>query len=263
MIVFSVIVPHSPLLLPTIGKEHQKKLTKTLTAYKTLEEDLYVTKPDTLVVISPHGTTLPDAFPLFISPTYRADLKEFGDLTTTIAAKTDIRLIEKIRNLRLGDNPALITGLTDPALDYGAAVPLYFLTPHLPDIKVVSLGISQLPLSTHQATGEKIGEILQQSTKRIGVICSADLAHTLTDAAPGGFSPEGKKFDEALVQAVRQNDITAIMQLETKMELAKACGLRPIVMCLGSIAGVNYTPQLLSYEGPFGVGYLVAKFNFR
>lgn len=263
MIVFAVVVPHSPLLLPTIGKEHQKKLKKTLEAYKTLEEELYVTKPDTLVVLSPHGSTLPTAFPIFISPVYRADLKEFGDLTTTVKIKADVPLIEKLRHLRLGDNPAPIVGMTDPSLDYGATVPLYFLTPHLPQIKIVSLGISELPLNAHRETGEKIGEILQQTTQRIGVICSADLAHTLTDSAPGGFSPDGKKFDEAIVKAIRQNEVEKIMQLESKMESAKACGLRPMAMFLGIIASLNYTPQPISYEGPFGVGYLVAKFNLR
>lgn len=261
MIIFSAIVPHSPLLLPTIGKENQGKLRKTLESYKTLEEDLYVTKPDTILVISPHGSTLPDAFALFISPTYRADLKEFGDMATTLELKADIPLIEKIRGLRLGAESTPVVGLTDPALDYGATVPLFFLTPHLPQIKIVSMGISHLPLAAHAAAGKQIGEILQQSTKRIAVVCSADLAHTLTDAAPGGFSPEGKQFDEAVVKAVRQNEPDAILALEGKMELAKTCGLRPITMLLGMIENLNYTPQLLSYEGPFGVGYLTARFK--
>ena len=70
MIVFAAIAPHSPLLLPTIGKEHQKKLEKTLAAYRALEEDLYAAKPDTLVVYSPHGNVLKNAFSLFIAQKY-------------------------------------------------------------------------------------------------------------------------------------------------------------------------------------------------
>jgi hypothetical protein len=29
-------------------------------------------------------------------------------------------------------------------------------------------------------------------------------------------------------------------------------------MLLGALEGVNWKPKVLSYEGPFGVGYLVA-----
>lgn len=264
MITFAAIAPHSPLLLPTIGKEHQKKLKKTLASYKALEEDLYTSKPDTLLVLSPHGTILPDAFPLSISPQYHVNLKEFGDLTTSLKLNADTRTIEAIRRLRLEKNdPAPIVGITDEFLDYGTAVPLFFLSAHLPALRIVPIGVSYLSLKEHFAVGRKIGEAAQSSTKRIGIIASADLAHTLTDNAPGGFSPEGKKFDEAVVKALRKDDHAAILKLEATMDDAKACGLRPIAMLLGILENMNCFAQLLSYEGPFGVGYLAAKFNLK
>ena len=230
MITFAAIAPHSPLLLPTIGKEHQKKLKKTLAAYKILEEDLYAAKPDTLLVLSPHGTMLPEAFPLFISPQYHVNLKEFGDLTTSLTLNADTRTIEAIRRLRLHSEPAPFIGITDEFLDYGTAVPLFFLSPHLPSLRIVPIGVSYLSLQEHFSVGKKIGEAVQSSTKRIAVVASADLAHTLTDAAPGGFSPEGKKFDEAIVKALRKDDRAAIFKLEGMMDTAKACGLRTIAM---------------------------------
>ncbi len=262
MIIFSAITPHSPLLLPTVGKENQTKLKKTLAAYKTLEEELYTARPDTVVVISPHGTVLPDAFSLFIAPHYVTDLKEFGDLTTTLKVKGDMRTLESLRRLQKTHAHVPLTGNTDEFLDYGATVPLSLLLPRLIGVSVVPLGVSGLPLAGHEEIGRAIGDILQQSKRRIAVIASADLAHTLTDASPGGFSPEGIKFDRAVVHAFRKDDRKKILSLETISERVKSCGLRPIAMLFGILDGIHCTPTILSYEGPFGVGHLVVRFNF-
>jgi len=43
---------------------------------------------------------------------------------------------------------------------------------------------------------------------------------------------------------------------------AGECGLKSIAILLGILEGIKYEPQILSYEGPFGVGYLTAEFIF-
>lgn len=260
MIIFSAIVPHSPLLLPKIGKGHRKKLARTLEAYKTLEEQLYASKPDTLVVLTPHGAILPHALALFIASAYRTNLKEFGDTVTNLEFKADLRSIEALRKLRQHKKPVPIAAVTCENIDYGTAVPLYFLTPHLPNIRIVPIGSSALSLRKHFDAGAQIGDILQQTTRRIALIASADLAHTLTENAPGGFSTAGKKFDEAVVQALRKKAPTSILKLEAQAESAKACGLQVIAMLLGAMDDLNYAVEPLAYEGPFGVGYLALRY---
>ena len=79
MIVFAAVVPHSPLLVPSIGKEHTEKLANTTHAYAELEQTLYLAKPDTLVMISPHAQMYPDAMSGNASPKFTAVLKQFGD----------------------------------------------------------------------------------------------------------------------------------------------------------------------------------------
>ncbi|MBI2552618.1 hypothetical protein HYW17_04960 [Candidatus Uhrbacteria bacterium] len=263
MIVFSAIVPHSPLLLPVIGKERQKKLKKTLAAYAAVEQELYAAKPECLVIFTPHGGTLPDALPLFISPKYTANLKEFGDFKTTVEIPANPRLIEALRRLKYGKPAVPLQGVTEEFIDYGVSVPLYFLVPHLPGATAVAIGDSHLSVKAHAAAGAYIGDELHRSSQRVAVIASADLSQALTDDAPGGFSPEGKLFDEAVVQALRKGSLNKILTLESKMEAAKACGLRVIALLVGMLREFNCTPELLAYEGPFGVGYLTAKFNFR
>ncbi|MFH1207865.1 MAG: hypothetical protein V1668_04725 [Patescibacteria group bacterium] len=47
------------------------------------------------------------------------------------------------------------------------------------------------------------------------------------------------------------------------MEEAGECGLRSIIMLLGMLNTVSYEPELYSYEGPFGVGYMVTNFKLK
>ena len=44
------------------------------------------------------------------------------------------------------------------------------------------------------------------------------------------------------------------------LERAAECGLRSILFLMGAFEGREYESEALSYEGPFGVGYLVATF---
>lgn len=263
MIIFGAIAPHSPLLLPTIGKKHQSQLTKTTASYKILEEELYAAKPDVLVVFSPHGTILKNAFSLFIAPRYRADLSEFGDLVTALEFRPDMQTIQGIRQLRSGKTGVAIAAVTEKFIDYGTAIPLALLTAHLPDIGIIPFGTSSMSAAEHFSMGEKLGVFLHKSTRRIAIVASADLAQTLTDAAPGGFSLAGKKFDEAIVQYFRKNEPQRVLTLERRSEAAKSCGLRPIALLLGALAHLQSSLELLSYEAPFGVGYLTVHYTLN
>lgn len=238
-------------------------MKKTLDAYKLLTKSLTQTKPDTVLVFSAHAGTLPDSFPLIIAPSFRANFQEFGDLATKLERKPDLKLIEAIRRLRYGTPPIPINPLTEEFMDYGSAVPLHLLTAALPKTKIVIVGDSQFSLEQHFEFGKRLSEILHQSHSSIAVIASADLAHTLTDNAPGGYSPVGKKFDEAVVQALRKDNYKKLLKLESQMAEAKACGLRVICMLMGVLHETHYTSQILSYEGPFGVGYLTTNFTMR
>jgi len=259
MLVFSAIVPHSPLLLPTIGKKHQAKLKKTLGALEVLKEEFLASRPDTLLVFSPHGSSTPDAFSFNIAPQYQANLQEFGDFTTKIEFKPNLLLIEHLKHLLKSRADLPSTANTEQFLDFGAAVPAHLLGKDLPSLKLLPINDAGLSLKTHYEFGQAIQDEIFKSEERIAVIASADLAHTLTDKAPGGFSPKGKEFDSGLVSCVKEHDKECLLNLESIAQEARACGLKTITMLFGVLDGVNCSPQPLSYEGPFGVGYLVAK----
>lgn len=262
MIVFAAITPHSPLLIPAIGKEHRDELKKTLIAYGQLEEAFYTAQPDTALVITPHSSLSTKELTLFVSKKYTVNLKKFGDLSVESEFQSDSKISGVLRRLRHGDLPLPINTLTDEFLDYGTAVPLLMLANRTPQIRVVPIGVGQISSSLNFEYGKRLQEIIHQSDKRIAIIGSADLSHTLTDSAPGGFSPEGKKFDSEVVQAFRKNRVKKLLDLDKRAEDAKACGLEVIALITGILDGLNCAPKVLSYEAPFGVGYMAVQFSF-
>ena len=59
-----------------------KILDGYLIAYKYLEAELYNSKPDIIIIISPHGKLHEEAFTINQQPELKVNFKEFGDLIT-------------------------------------------------------------------------------------------------------------------------------------------------------------------------------------
>lgn len=259
-LVFASIVPHPPIIIPAIGKDNLKKVKKTAGALDELEKELYAAKPETILVISPHGHLLADAFAINANPTYKVDLRDFGDLTTAREYLSDFEMIAKISNSAKEQHLPLVLQ-TDAILDYGSAVPLYYLTRHLPDVKIIPVGYSLLDPKTHLNFGYLLKEEIMRANCRVAVVASGDLSHALTSEAPAGFSPQGEKFDKILMEYLQNHNTSAIMNLDPSFcQEAAECGWRSFLILLGILQKVNYNLKILSYEGPFGVGYLVANF---
>ena len=54
MLVFGVISPHPPLIIPEIGGKDIERVKRTVSAMESAAERLSVAKPDRLLIISPH-----------------------------------------------------------------------------------------------------------------------------------------------------------------------------------------------------------------
>ncbi|MFA6215915.1 MAG: AmmeMemoRadiSam system protein B [Patescibacteria group bacterium] len=261
-IVFAAITPHPPVLIPEIGKDNVKKIDKTLQAFKKLEQDFYASKPESVVIISPHGKILPDSFSINLNSDYAANFKEFGDFGLELKFKSDYMSIQEIRAADETNQAVPIVLTSEKEIDHGFSIPLYFLTSHLKNIPIIPLTYSGLNYQQHFAFGQFLHRQLAKINKRFAIIASGDLSHRLTKDAPGGFSAEGKKFDKKLVDLIKKKDTQGILNLDQELvKQAGECGLRSVVTLLGILDDLNVKPEVLSYEGPFGVGYLVCNFK--
>jgi len=260
MLSFASICPHPPLIIPEVGKENLRVVEKTIRAMKKLNEKILKVAPEVIIIVSPHGLILPDVFTLNLSPKYLGNFEAFGDFTTKLEFKGDLELAYKIRESISSSLP--INLITEPELDHGTLVPLYYLTKQLKNFSILPMTYSLLDYETHYNFGRKLKEIFLSSNKKIAFIASGDLSHRLTFDAPAGYSPQGRVFDDQLIKFIKKRAIKKIINLDKNLiEEAGECGLRSVLILLGVLHKINYRLEILSYEGPFGVGYLVANFK--
>lgn len=262
MIVFAAVASHSPMLIPSVGKEHTEKLVATRASYEELSKQLYLARPDALVIISPHAQMYPDAFCCNMAQSYRGSLKEFGDHGTEISAKAHLMLTDRIhRHMRGANIPFTLTSSEE--LDYGFTVPLIMLGADLATVGLIPLSVSLLEAEQHVTFGRELQNILQSESARVAVIASADLSHYANQQSPLEYRKEGEDFDQAMRAGVQARDIDGLLKLDPNMlERAGQYGYKPIMMLLGCLDGINCTPKELSYEAPFGVGHLMVRFDF-
>jgi AmmeMemoRadiSam system protein B len=260
MIVYTAFVPHTPLVFESVGKERSLELDKTKAALLQLRDELRVAHPDVVIVISSHAGEQTEVFSLNMHEEYRAELKEFGDYETAEVYKPATALIDQIqRELRAKDMH--ITLHSQESLTHGAAIPLLFLEPDAKMVKVISIATCQKSPKEHVQFGNALRDCFDEHPARIAVVASGDLAHTLSKEAPLGYKKEGKLFDEAVQYAVNEFSLSTLLSLDEKVvHNAAECGYLPLLVLFGVLDDMEVIPKTLSYQHPFGVGYLTARF---
>ena len=202
--------------------------------------------PIVFVAISPHPPIL---LPNVDSPKDQA------------LVKNTVEALEKLGKKLKEKSPDKII-ISSPHQDWGFNVPLFFLAKDFKgEIERHLIGLESPQFYFDE--GKKISGELFSADKKYALIASGDLSHCLKEDGPYGLRPDGPKFDQALIEALRRKDIEKILKLDESYPEAGECGLRSFCFLLGILedSGINYQPEILSYEGPFGVGYLVANFK--
>ncbi len=152
--------------------------------------------------------------------------------------------------------------ITSPHTDWGFDVPLYFLTKNFEGAVESILIKETLPEKSFENGKMFYEKEIKNSPLNIAVIASGDLSHRLKEDGPYGLSEDGIKFDKELLLALEKKDNTKLLKLNNLYPDAGECGLNSISFLVGVLEAQknDYIPQILSYENPFGVGYLVLKY---
>ncbi len=269
---FASICPHPPIIIPTIGSPSDlKKVSKTIRAMEKLAKIFAKAKPETVIIISPHGPVNYYKMTITMSPTLFGNFQSFGDYQTELNFENDLEIVnilqEKCKEQKI---PVRITDA--PQLDHGCLVPLYYLTknyilPRKKTLKIVPIAYSYLDPKTHFEFGKKISHVCNTANriknKRIAIVASGDLSHRLSFGAPAGFSMRGEEFDEKFIKLLRKNDTERILNMDPDLiKDAGECGYLSTATLLGALSETRRSKfKALSYQGPFGVGYLVGYFS--
>ncbi len=250
-------MPHPPILIPEIGKGRIKEAEKSKKGLEEISRRIKAKDFDTIIVITPHGEVGYSSIPVYTGHVFEGSFSMFGMGKPVFSFKGDPEL-----GLEVVKDCDFASSCPETLLDHGALVPLYFPQAVGVNKPILPIAIAFLPLPRLFEFGKSLAKTIKGTDRKVMIIASADMSHRLTPDAPAGYSPRGKIFDEKLVELVKAYDVQGILKFdETLAEEAGQDSLWSIAILLGALDGLKVEHEVLSYEGPFGVGYMVAAFE--
>lgn len=272
-IVSAFIVPHPPLAVHEVGRGEELKIQATLDGYEKVAKRIAEIAPQTIVIISPHTAYYADWIYVAGGRRAQGDLAQFRAPEVSITLDYDGVMREVLDEIAQSEGlPAGTTSSDARPLDHGMLVPLYFIDKAFPssEYKAISIGGSAVPRDQLLEFGAAISKAADKCGRKCVLLVSGDLSHKLEASGPYGFDPAGPVFDDAFQEIVRSGDPLKFAELDEQIcEDAAECGLSGFIMMAGALReacadnGMACECELVSHEGPFGVGYGVAMFELE
>jgi AmmeMemoRadiSam system protein A len=202
----------------------------------------------------------PDAFTILTAARAEGDFARWGAPELQMAFETDGEAVAAIQDeARRGDVALTPLAHWGDGLDWSCTVPLHYLRPGLEGARFVFLQISLLSPRQHFALGHAVRRALDRLGRPAVVVASADLSHRLSEDGPYGFDPAGPEFDRRICEAVAAWDVSVVLGMDMAFrERAGEDAVPSISFLMGALDALRVWPRVLSYEGPWGVGYMVA-----
>ena len=252
----AIIVPHPPIIMPTVGRGREREVQATVEAYRAAAQQAAAWNPEVLIVTSPHCVMYTDYFHISPGKGASGDMSAFGAPRTGITVEYDGELRDElVRQVEEAGIRAGTLGEREPSLDHGTFLPLYFLREAGVDCPILRIGLSGFPPLEHYRLGQCIARATDNLGRRTVFVASGDLSHKLQDRGPYGYAPEGPVFDNRVTDAMATGDFLQFLTMDAGLcDRAAECGMRSFQIMAGALDGLSVDARLLSYEGTFGVG---------
>ncbi len=260
--VLGIIAPHPPIMVEEVGGAEARVTHVSAEALRAAADLLERFAPQTVVIVSPHAPGFADAFTVTTASHLHGDLAQFGAPGAAHDVPGDPDLARAIIDEATAAGLPIAAREEYPQLerelDHGVLVPMSFLDP-ADRYDLVEASFAYLPAEDHREFGRAIRRAAARLGRRVALVASGDCSHRLKREAPAGFSPRGHLFDEQLAALLARSDYEGVAHMDAGLrEEAGECGWRSFLVLGGFLEGTDAVTRVLSYEGPWGVGYLTA-----
>lgn len=256
-----IVAPHPPIMVAEVGRAEADVTAHSAEALGVARGLVARFDPDVIVVMSPHAAGAYDAFGVDDAAMVAGDLGQFGAPGVRITAPGDPQLARAVlAQTAAAGIPAVPRSALreEGTLDHGVLVPMSFIDRDA-TWPLLVLSFAFLPLAVHRDFGRAVRRACDDLGRRAVFLASGDCSHRLYPGAPAGYSPGGRDFDRFLVQALDAGDFEALTAVPIdRLDDAGECGTRSFVTLGGFMEGQDVATRVLTYEGPWGVGYLTA-----
>ena len=269
-LVFACIAPHGGYAIPEACTPDETNLAPaTQEGVLELGRRCDAAGPEVLVVLTPHGIHVEGHFAVVISgrmagslddaPVVALDVPVARDLATSILAGLQEANIPAV-GLSFGGN---VPSDAVMPMDWGTLIPLWYLGGRRepPRSIVVVAPARDRPLAEHVAAGVVVAAAANRSGLRVGLVASADQAHTYRADGPYGLSPRAAELDERILAAVREGRLLSLLDLDPALvEEAKPDSWWQLLMLAGATDDA-WRPEVISFEVPTYFGMLCAAYS--
>lgn len=257
------LLPHPPIMIPEVGGKNIEKVKDTIDNVKYLSHILKKENYELYILISPH-LPLKDKFIIY-SGTVSGNLEIFNVPEIKITVSSNAKYCSSIKDQ--ADNNQIETEVIDidekeNFLDHGCIVPLWSLFGG-ERIECIPIGLtaySHFNNHTNYNLGKIISDTVDTLNKKTALLISGDLSHRLKPGgSPAGYSPRGLEFDYRIGEIFKSGRLNDFIKIDKMLtDEAGHCGLPGLQIMAGAINNKELEARVHSYEGPFGVGYMVA-----
>jgi aromatic ring-opening dioxygenase LigB subunit len=275
-LVFACIAPHGSMIIPLLAGEEGQKALATRAAMEELGRRMAATRPETVVLVTPHGHRVDGVFSLLNNQRVRGELgpeKDGSANSLTMVFEVDKELngaiIDAARALEVPVTRIGYVVADDPTffqpLDWGASVPLWFLgalSHPQPKVVIACPDRGNMPWELFPRFGLAVRQAAESIGRRIAFIASADMGHAHDPDGPYGFDSASAEFDAAAMEAIKAQDLGRLLTFDQAwLKRAATDAFGQILNLHGATEGKNFRPELLSYEVPTYFGMMCVAYE--
>jgi len=263
--IHTFFIPHNPLMISKIGKEHSQNVSISIQALKKIRQIIYNLNPDKIFIITPPQEAV-QSISINQSEEYAVNFKEFGDLSIQFNILGDLDVSTRLRDFLVVNNFD-IRLFSNPHVSYKALVPLYYLNKyhidsrgfekkmvHDSNIKneFIIIRCSDGNLDYHLKFGELLNNFLVQENQEIVLIACGDLIENFNEVN----KDEAIKIADNVLQDM-QNDYQALLNYKLEKFNSPFLKVFPTIFPLIS----KLKPKIFSIDKKFKGVYLSCSFE--
>lgn len=274
MLVWACIAPHGGEVIPELASGCPDRMAATRRAMEELGRRCRRSRPETLVVLTPHGLCVEHCVSVSVARVGYGHVDGENGVRVAMRFGVDAELAGGISaaceagSVRTTEIGYTADGAPMPVfpLDWGVLVPAYFLGAQWDDAPqvVVACPDRSMPRADLVRFGECVVQAAAQVGRRVALVCSADLGHGHAEDGPYGYSPHSTTHDQAYCRAVRDGALARLLNWRNdRIEASLTDSYWQTLMLHGALTRSELAPELLSYEAPTYFGMACAAFDGR
>lgn len=255
-LVASALMPNSPLLLPKLAAVVQKRVNKTRQAIDRLSQELYARQPSIIIMVG-YSLRRAEVCSLLQSPKLNYSFAAWGDVITRGQVLIATGFTHHLKESAEVNFPIKLQQAESLPINF--AVPVNSLATHFSNVPFVFLQLPEkISLDDLTRLSNIIKEASSNSNERIALLAVGDLAEQNPKV-----DNEARIYDKYFQSALKPLNTQALADLAVDLKnKVQESLLGPALLQALVLKDLAVETELLSYEAPAKVGYVVAQFSW-